>query len=876
MLLKLAVRNIKSHPFRAAATITAIAVAVAMIFSMLSFKSAVYQYIFQTETADAGESDIVIASNSASARIIFVEPLYSLDGSDEPRIAEICPTLSLYALYGGEYVRLRGFESGKLESLHEIEAVEGSVETLAAYPDTVAVSRQCADYFGLSVGDAIPLSLGSNSTDLYVGVIAENNGYFLKDSPYLIIGTSSEGISRLIGESTAVYNEIYIRVRGGADITELIKDISALNEYSAMKVDVSKDSSYIEEQTDSLTAPVVLAGAAVLLLGVACIAVLFLLGEKEKRAYISKLRVIGATKNQIFTVFLLESLFLAFTGALIGTALASGVFIALLKITLSSTLTFEVSALKLLLSAAAGVVVALASSLAPLLKAFKASVRDNLNSVQVRSRKSAIALALPILLAAIAFIVENTVTGAKGVLSAANIILALFALASASALGIKGVAFALSKLKNGNKTKLKPLIKTKSRSKNPKTENHPIFQSGSNFAKAAYLGETARKKNACVAENKKTEPERRIPKKPLLRLAALSMAREKRFVKQTVLLSVGMTVSMALFMAWSLTTSIFNSYINDFSNMVFVSNVQSNVNVGQFEETEGVSGATSMVWRNAEISVGGQMKTINLLGSENILNMVNFQFVSPKQETEANLFGGGNYIVLDKAMQELYKVNQGDVIDLEIDGVKKPFTVAGIVSHRLFSGNYAIVSAAALLENFDIKPDTVLVIADDASAVAGELRTRFAKFNYYVIEVLEAYKWDRQSMDAVFSLIGTLAVIISLFIFLVAAATVGIGRSGAERERNTLLVAGTSKNSLLFYEFVQHALTAFTSLVLSIAASVALTAALIGALRLFGLYFEFMYSAGVVLGVGAVFCVLYTLLPLVLRYKKGYNIKKTA
>ena len=49
-MLKLALRNILSKPFRAAATVLAVAVSVAMIFAMLSFGGAVYEYIYSTET----------------------------------------------------------------------------------------------------------------------------------------------------------------------------------------------------------------------------------------------------------------------------------------------------------------------------------------------------------------------------------------------------------------------------------------------------------------------------------------------------------------------------------------------------------------------------------------------------------------------------------------------------------------------------------------------------------------------------------------------------------------------------------------------------------------------------------------------------------
>lgn len=77
-MVKLAFRNIFSKPLRSIATILAIAVVVAMTFCMISFKGAVYDYIYATETSAAGSADIVISTDSSSDRITKAEPLKAL------------------------------------------------------------------------------------------------------------------------------------------------------------------------------------------------------------------------------------------------------------------------------------------------------------------------------------------------------------------------------------------------------------------------------------------------------------------------------------------------------------------------------------------------------------------------------------------------------------------------------------------------------------------------------------------------------------------------------------------------------------------------------------------------------------------------------
>ena len=78
-MFKIALKNITSKPFRFVATTLAVAVVVAMIFCMISFKGAVYDYIYATETASAGISDITISTNSTSDRIMKDDALNEIE-----------------------------------------------------------------------------------------------------------------------------------------------------------------------------------------------------------------------------------------------------------------------------------------------------------------------------------------------------------------------------------------------------------------------------------------------------------------------------------------------------------------------------------------------------------------------------------------------------------------------------------------------------------------------------------------------------------------------------------------------------------------------------------------------------------------------------
>jgi len=84
-----------------------------------------------------------------------------------------------------------------------------------------------------------------------------------------------------------------------------------------------------------------------------------------------------------------------------------------------------------------------------------------------------------------------------------------------------------------------------------------------------------------------------------------------------------------------------------------------------------------------------------------------------------------------------------------------------------------------------------------------------------------------------------------------------------------------SKRALLGAELAEYGLVSLVAYVLAFAISALLTACLIHALRLFGLYFEFMYETWVVALVGAVMAAGYALVPLVFNFKKRYTVKKS-
>ena len=328
----------------------------------------------------------------------------------------------------GEYIRLRGFSRGDIEKMNSVKVASGNAEELFTNSDNVIISEAMSRALGIGVGDRLAVaSLASSggSRGFFVVAVAQNEGYFVADSPYTVLGSAS-GVAQLISPGgVEVFNEIYVDVADGADAESVRDAVAALPEYAELTVSLTVDEAYISTRAGNLSAPVTIAGAAVALLSLVSVALIFTLGVADRRAYAAKLALVGATKRKIAALFFTESAVIAAIGAIVGSVLAVGVFALLIQIVLSSVVSFSVNALLLFGAAVTGGVAAVAASVYPLFRVFRASARENLFSVEKKSLAPVVFSACLGAAVLALLLVENFVSGAMGVLSAVNMVLVI-------------------------------------------------------------------------------------------------------------------------------------------------------------------------------------------------------------------------------------------------------------------------------------------------------------------------------------------------------------------------------------------------------------------------------------------------------------------
>ena len=806
-VFKLALKNLKQ--FKTVAIIIAIAISIAVLFCVFAFEGTVGNYLLAIEKAETGDSDLVITPRSDSASITSVAPLKGLDGVEYAVGAVV-----LYGSYGDNYLSLYGFDGSDIQTLNLLDVVYGSVSDLVSKSENVAVSEDMANNLSLKIGDKITVSVFNRSKDFYVSAICKNNGYFAFDSPYKVIGLARGGISSLIGSSFGnVYNKIYVKAKSGTGVAELIDTIKSMPEYENMNVVQSVDTTLIAQQTRSYSASIIISGVAVVLLVAGAIAVLFLLTTEQKRALISKLTTIGASRKQIFRLFFAETAVLALGGFALGLCLSPLLLYILLSVTIGATNVYFVNAGLLIGAAFAVAVFAVFVGLIPYFIALRKSAKENLVQTAKSGRLQIVAAAISAALCVLCSVLTFTLpqATARGVFGILNVVFVALAACLVSPYMVKGLGKACSFSKN-----------------------------------------------------------------PSVAVAGEALSKHKSVSRSSRLITLGVVVSVLLTMAWSVSKSVFSGFKDQYTSLVFVSNVSSETDddFNEIASFDGVMSAHKALWFEAGMTVGKENKTVNVIGVDDVLDIIDFRYITAKSEIEKKLSENTNYCFIDEAYQILYSLDVGDKVTVQYESKTATFTVGGILRQELFGGAYLVVSRQVLSDAFSLPSyDSVVAVSDSADSLARQMQQAFSSKNLFVLTALETFSWETDSFDKIFDLIGVLAIVFILATVGALLINVYIARSSRRIERSRLLLMGMEKNTLLLSEFFEHFIVAAVAFVLTVALSALHVASLIHALLLFDLYFEFYYVFWVVAVTSLAMLVFYIFVPFIFAFKKRYKIE---
>lgn len=800
MLFKLAAKNLKSKISNTVLVIFSISIIVAMVFAMASFRPIINDYINEYEVSTANGSDITILPNSGSSRITSYEQTSSK--------YKFIPTLSLYPQYGQQYVNARGMRQEDISNNKTIEIYKGTKNI--SNPNEVIISQSTAKKFKLKIGDTITLKSGTTTRDYYVVGIAKNKGYFIKDNPNVILGVIQDGIAHLIGETGLIYNELYVKLNKGVSTDSALAELK--EKYKDFQVKRTGDNQYIKEQTDTIVAPMVVAGPIVIGLAIISYFLLFMLLNRGRKTYNKKLRQIGATKKDTVTIFFYESLIMSLIAALFG--IIFGIAITALTAfgTLKSISTFKVQPIQATLIPIAGVLLSIALSFL-----FGAQKRKNNEKKQVNKYrddyKAILIVAIISIVVWIVFVsVEIAIPTIRKAMAIPGILMMFIALSLMTAVFIG-------------------LFRKNKHLKNP-------------IAKLATGSVGTQKRHTSLA-------------------VGLFVA-----VLITALLFSGFGVSKKIFNSYlndfrdfAFVTNIRESAkLEDFKNKNIDYDKGTKAYWGKGEVRNGKLKFSSMVLGSADILDFVDFKYTDR-SREEILEMLNKKNAVVMDSSKKELYG---LKVGDKVTLNI----NGKDRECEVVGFVSHTLFAGnytIMKHENIKELFGERANTFILK----KPS-----GKNMNDFVSNIRNAMAEKNYYAVSALDAFKWEASSTNSIFNFMGFVAGAVLVFSLFLTIGMSYMERQKFKKERQIFIQVGGYSKDLLKIEILENGMLAAISSIMAIVGSVFGMMFLVDSLRLLGMLFSYTFIWWIPLVISITFFACYTIAPIVLKYGSSYNIRE--
>lgn len=254
----------------------------------------------------------------------------------------------------------------------------GGENDSSLHPENVTVlGDELADKLGVWIGDTINLSLPTGRWSLrIVGIV--NIGIGGVDERAIF--THKAGIDTLLGISDSA-TEILVRTDDPYDIGPRVRELSS--RYPGLKVQSWKEKmSYVDDITDS-NETLKRISLGMTLVGVMVpVSVLMYVNVKARRREIGILLATGANPEDIFRIFLFETLIIAAIGVLGGIGLGAGLSLYYMQFPVVNRPNFVVTPLlKVSTFVIPAVVIFFATLLAGIYPAVKASTVDPVQAI---------------------------------------------------------------------------------------------------------------------------------------------------------------------------------------------------------------------------------------------------------------------------------------------------------------------------------------------------------------------------------------------------------------------------------------------------------------------------------------------------------------
>ncbi|MBP3889247.1 MAG: FtsX-like permease family protein [Cellulosilyticum sp.] len=415
ILIKYTLKSMMEKKFRSFLIILAIALAGGLFLASSRLTNNISHTYSNMLMNFYGEADIMITTNKESPTNYV-----SLSGCDkvEGVANRVIPFISGAAEYKkpGEsvidYISLSAYPIQDYLAINKLVVLEGSIENFTGAK--LILSKKGAQKLGLSVGDEITLDI-QGKRKVTLAAIVDNEGIFKFEEGTTQGMMPFETICKYIKSNNRAAI-VYIDVKEDMDIDEAIATYQEA--YPNYTVERTVNVEELEQQMSTITSPFMLMTLIVIFMSAFIIYSSFKVIMLEKLPVVGTFRSVGATKSAMNGVLLMEAIFYGVIGGIGACLLGTGALYILSALILGMRggegveMSCTVPAHTYIITFFIGLVMAILSTILPIMSVFKISLKDIiLNNRPHKGRKYLRGTIIGVLLIIIGLMIPEIIAG---------------------------------------------------------------------------------------------------------------------------------------------------------------------------------------------------------------------------------------------------------------------------------------------------------------------------------------------------------------------------------------------------------------------------------------------------------------------------------
>ncbi|HHT48819.1 MAG TPA: ABC transporter permease [Firmicutes bacterium] len=411
IIIKFILKNVWDKKLRTLLILVSVMLSSALYFATEALSDTAADMFLERMRVYYGTADLMIYPTQNSPSSFFSRNRAEQFMDDLEYIAGSIETSASLTHHGETLLfGVKGFTLPELEKWNPF-FLAGEDHLLPFRGKKLIISKETAAEHGFKLGDYLELDLLGTKRKFYIAALAEPVGPFQDDGMNINVVVPIDTLATILNARGRV-GTLYLKLKDPTYKGELMQKLSTA--YSRYQVAETITDQQLKEYTQSLTTTFQMMGTVVLFMAVYIIYTSFKVITRERLPMIGTFRSIGATRKMTSLVLITESITYGVIGGLFGCGL--GLFLLYLIILQIRPAFFATTAVTLRYSPEQlgqafllAVLIALVSSLLPILKIAKIPVKEiifNTMSKPIRRKRWQPAIGL-ILIACAVFLPPN-------------------------------------------------------------------------------------------------------------------------------------------------------------------------------------------------------------------------------------------------------------------------------------------------------------------------------------------------------------------------------------------------------------------------------------------------------------------------------------